>query len=293
MEIPCKDIASKIENQLKKEVAELSWQNITPKLVTILIGEEPDQLSFVKIKNRMAERIGVKFELLHRKNAPDFKTFLELVSKKANDKETSGIIIQQPMPKNYSSDKVYDKIPKGKEIEGFRQDSSFHFPLALSVLTGLKYCILKKLTSSDPIINSIIDFNKDKKLFFDFLKDKVVTIAGRGATGGMPIQKALNEIGISYFQTNSKTKNPEEIYKKSDIIITATGKHMIKKEFLKPEVILLNVGLRKENNKLYGDYNDNDIKDIASYYTITPGGLGPLDVLYLFKNVIDACKKTV
>lgn len=290
MLIPCKEIASELEHQLKKEVFYLKSKNIYPKLVTILVGSAEDQLSFVKIKNRVAQKIGVDFELVHKKDLPDYKKFLNLVFKKASDKKTSGIIIQQPIPKHFSLEEIYAKIPKNKEIEGFRPDSNFHFPLSLSVLTGLKYCILKLQNDTNVVKNSVINFQKDKRLFLNFLVNKTVTIAGRGQTGGAPISKSLREIGAPFTITHSNTVNSDKIYLNSDVIISATGQHILNNNNVKKNSILLNVGLRKESNKLQGDYFEEDILDLASFYTKTPGGLGPLDVLYLFKNVIEASK---
>ncbi len=74
------------------------------------------------------------------------------------------------------------------------------------------------------------------------------------------------------------------------MIITAVGKKVLTPQMLKKGVILINVGLRRENNKLKGDYDEKEIKDIASFYTPTPGGVGPIDVVYLFKNLVDAAK---
>ena len=290
MLIPCKDIALELEKRLKKEVSQLKANSIIPKLVTILIGTAPDQLSFVKIKSQVAQKIGVEFELVHIEKVPAYRDFLKIVSKKASDVETSGIIIQQPMPENFLTDEVYDLIPKIKEIESFRHDSTFHFPLSLAVLTGFKYCILKIKDKKDAINKSIVDFENDRKLFFEFLKDKKIIIAGKGITGGKPIAKTLKEIGVAYKVADSKTENADKLYQDSDIIITATGKNILNRLNIKKGVMLLNVGLRKENDKLKGDYDEESVSELASFYTKTPGGLGPLDVLYLFKNVIEAAK---
>lgn len=290
MLIPCKDIALELEKRLKIEVSQLKANSIIPKLVTILIGTAPDQLSFVKIKSQVAQKIGVEFELVHIEKVPAYRDFLKIVSKKASDVETSGIIIQQPMPENFFTDEVYDLIPKIKEIESFRHDSTFHFPLSLAVLTGFKYCILKINNNKDAINKSIVDFENDKKLFFEFLKDKQIIIAGKGITGGKPIAKTLKEIGVAYQVADSKTENADKLYQDSDIIITATGKNILNRLNIKKGVMLLNVGLRKENHKLKGDYDEESVSELASFYTKTPGGLGPLDVLYLFKNVIEAAK---
>jgi len=127
-------------------------------------------------------------------------------------------------------------------------------------------------------------------LFKKILKSKKIIVVGRGITGGKPIGKTLGDLNINYINTNSLTISPESYYITADLIITAVGKKVIEPAMLKPGVVLINTGVRKENGKLKGDYEEKEIKDIASFYTPTPGGSGPIDVVYLYKNLIDAAK---
>ena len=89
---------------------------------------------------------------------------------------------------------------------------------------------------------------------------------------------------------NSQTPQPEEYYREADVIVPAVGKKILTPDMLKPGVILINVGVRKEEGKLKGDYDEKEVEPIAGSYTATPGGVGPLDVLYLYKNLVDAAK---
>ena len=289
MKIPCQDIAHNLEEQLIQEVHILKSSGKSPKLVTILVGSEPEQISFVNIKKRTAEKIGVEFELVHLPDEPSYEDFKKIVYEKAHDPTTTGIIIQHPFPKEYNLEEIYQLIPPEKEIEGHHPDSKFHFPLSIAVLAGIKYIITNEAGQSNPV-GTIVNFTADSSMFHTFLEGKNIVIAGRGITGGAPIAKALTDIDIAFTVVHSQTAQPQEIFKSADIIITATGRKVITAGDIKSGVMLLNVGLRKENGKLKGDYDEDEIADIASYYTQTPGGLGPLDVLYLFKNVIEATK---
>ena len=131
---------------------------------------------------------------------------------------------------------------------------------------------------------------KDCSLFKSLLKHKKIVLIGRGITGGLPIGKTLSHFKINYLNTNSQTHEPDQYYKEADIIVSATGKKTINPENIKPGVVLITAGLRRIDGKLKGDYNEDEIKSIASAYTPTPGGIGPLDVLYLYKNLIDATR---
>ncbi len=289
MKIPCREIAHHLQQKLIEEVRDLKKTGTSPKLVTILVGSEPEQISFVNIKKRTGEQIGVDFELVHLAEEPSFEDFKKIVYEKAHDPKTTGIIIQHPFPENYRTDEIYELIPPHKEIEGHRPDSTFHFPLSIAVLSGVKYIMTRETGESD-MNQTIVNFLEDKPAFHRFLQDKNIVIAGRGITGGAPIAKALEDIGVFFSVVHSQIPNPSQVYKSADIIITAVGKKIITPTDIKEGVILLNVGLRKEDGKLKGDYDEREIAEIASYFTQTPGGLGPLDVLYLFKNVIEASK---
>lgn len=120
------------------------------------------------------------------------------------------------------------------------------------------------------------------------LKQKKIIIIGRGITGGAPIGRVLNRLKVNYMSIDEHTVNPQEYYKTADIIISAVGKHVLSGSMLKPGVVLINVGLRKEGGVLKGDYDERDVEGVASFYSPTPGGIGPIDILYLFNNLLIA-----
>ncbi|OGE66939.1 hypothetical protein A3H85_00610 [Candidatus Daviesbacteria bacterium RIFCSPLOWO2_02_FULL_40_8] len=289
MKIPCRQITAVIKETLRKQISDLKKQSVYPKLLTFLPQTSPEQQSFVSIKKRVASEIGAEFELHEYSKPPSFDNFVADLKIKVGDPQTTGVIVQHPLPKDYDQIKLYDTVPMEKEIEGHKPDSPFFFPLSLSVLTGIKYIIMaEEKRNIDETI--IIKPQEDKSLFAEYLKNKSVVIAGRGPTGGGPIAEAFVELGIKYQVVHSETPDPDKIFLTADFIVTATGRQLINKKNIKPGVVLLNVGLRKENGKLRGDYDEQEIEKIASYYTETPGGLGPLDVMYLYINLIEAAR---
>ena len=283
MFIDGRKIADQLLSILKKE-----RKTIKKKvgLSVFLVGSAPEQLSFVKIKSAMAKALKIDFKLIHLTKTPNFIDFANLLKKEVLDPNVTGIIIQQPLPAQLSTDSIYDYIPLLKEIEGHKRKTEFIFPLGLAVMTLIKYIYYGKRKQDVSFVN----MKKDRVLFKNILKSKKIVIVGRGMTGGMPIGKTLGNLNINYISTNSTTVDPESYFKTADLIITATGKKVIEPEMLKPGVVLINTGVRKENGKLKGDYEESEIKDIASHYTPTPGGSGPIDVVYLYKNLIDAAK---
>ncbi|MGB9883266.1 MAG: tetrahydrofolate dehydrogenase/cyclohydrolase catalytic domain-containing protein [Microgenomates group bacterium] len=281
-----KKIASFIENCVKKEVAKLKRKKIKPLLTVFLIGDSPDQLSFVKIKEKTAKKLGIGYQIIHLKTIPNFISFIEQIKKENKNPSVSGIIIQQPLPAQFSTETIFDYIDIKKDIEGHHRKTRYLPPIGLAVLTILKYIYAGRKIDK----RLLIDLKKDANFFKKVFKNKKIVLLGRGPTGGKPIGQTLQKLKIDFINLHSQTENPQEYLKEADIIISAVGKKVIEPQYLKPGVILINVGLRKENGKLKGDYEEKEIEKIASFYTPTPGGIGPIDVAYLYKNLIEASK---
>ena len=286
MEIPTKKIASKIEKYLKKEVKSFGKKKKI-KLTTFLVGQATEQLSYVKIKAKIAKKLGIGFELIHLKSTPSFEEFMHKIKEKSQDPTTTGIIIQQPLPAQLSTESLYEYIPTVKEIEGHKRKTTYLPPIGLAILTILKYIYSRTSNEKDLIMN----IQKEKGVLKKLFRNKKVVLAGRGITGGKPIGKTLTEARINFINVNSQTPDQHTYFKEADIIITAVGKKILTPEVLKPGVALINIGLRREKGKLIGDYDEKEIKNIAGFYTSTPGGAGPIDVLYLFRNLIHAAQQ--
>lgn len=283
MEINGKKITDFIGSIIKKE---LKKRKHKPRLTTILIGDSAEQKSFIRTKSKIAKKLGINFEFVHIKNTPSFEKLVHTIKDISQNGRSEGVVIQQPLPAQLSTDSLFDYIAHHQEIEGHQRKTFFIPPIGLAVLTVIKYIFGKRKIDKDLLIN----INKDRLFFKKTLRNKKVVLVGRGITGGKPIGKTLTEAKINYIAINSKTPEPQIYLKEADIIITAVGRKVINKDNIKPGVVLINVGLRHENGKLKGDYEENEIKSIAGFYTPTPGGVGPIDVMYLYKNLVDAAK---
>ena len=120
-----------------------------------------------------------------------------------------------------------------------------------------------------------------------------IVVIGRGETAGKPIAEALIKRGYDISVVHSQTPNPDEIIKTADIVISCVGRpHVVRRHNIKKETILISVGLSRDSEgKLHGDYEEDEIEDIASFYTPTPGGVGPVNVACLMANLVKAASK--
>lgn len=263
MRIDGKVIADKILSELAEKVRTFK---ITPTLAVILVGDNPASLSYIKQKQIAAEKIGAKIELHQIKQEE-----LEGVVKKCNDDpKIHGIIIQRPLP--VPSDLVNSVKPQ-KDVDGFVPHSPFTVPVAAAVLK-----ILEEIHPDD---------------FANWLKNQCSVVMGRGETAGKPIANLLGEQGCMISVIHSQTTNPTEVIKKMNIIVSCVGKErVITAPMIAPNTILIGVGIwRDETGKLRGDYEEDEIKDVAAYYTPMPGGVGPVNVACLMQNLVLAAQK--
>lgn len=286
MKVPCVDIARFLKDDLAKQVLQLKKNDVNPRLVDVLIGESAEQLAFVKLKQKIARELGVEFELIHLTAQPSFLQFANLLKEKSQDPKNHGIIIEQPVPSSLQSDTIFNFIPLSKELEGHRKKTKFLPPIGLTVLTILKYVFQNTQITA----KLYPDPARDPGFFKQSLKQKKVVLIGRGPTAGAPIANVLSNFRVNFINVNSQTYEPEQYYKDADVIVTAVGKRVLKADDVKPGATLINVGINEEHKATAGDYDENEIKNIAGFYTAPLKGTGPIDVLYLFKNLIDAAK---
>lgn len=255
---------------------------VTPKLVDFCVTPNDLDMQFINMKSKIAERAGVIFEAKIYEKIPKYLELVKDLTVEAKHKSTSGLIIQLPLPTLLSAQSLAKSIPVTKDIEGKNPKSPYNPPIALAMMTILKQIYLP---SSGPNMTEILfQAPQDVPILKKIIRNKKLILVGRGMTGGGPIGNFLTKNGMSYLGINSKTPNPEVYLKDADIIITAVGQKVIFPSQIKKGVILLSAGLRRDETKWVGDYDESEVEDIASHYTPTPGGIGPLDVAYVCYN---------
>ncbi|MBI1982336.1 MAG: bifunctional 5,10-methylenetetrahydrofolate dehydrogenase/5,10-methenyltetrahydrofolate cyclohydrolase [Candidatus Levybacteria bacterium] len=278
MRVDGRAIAQSILDDLKNRRENLKKKGVTPHLVIILIGNDPASHVYVRQKELKAKEIGVKVTLVNYESRITNQELITTIEQWNNDNNVHGIIVQRPLPKHIDSEQIAQAVDPKKDVDGFHPESKFEMPLSIAVL-----CILEHIFSSS---------KKSSHNFINWLKEKSIVIIGKGEAGGKPIINKLRTLGVQPLIIDSKTTNPEVIIKKADIIISAVGKpNIVRSEIIKKGTILISVGLYKGGDeKLHGDYNEEKIKDIASFYTPTPGGVGPVNVACLLENLVIAAE---
>lgn len=278
MRIDGKQIASEILRNLSIEVEKLKKRGITPTLAIILMGDNEESARYVKQKTLRTQEIGAQAKLFEFGNSISNEKIEKLIRKLSKDPKIHGILLQRPAPANIKADALTELIPPEKEIDGFGSKTIYPVPVAEAVWVMLE---------------SVWKQGKNVRTFEEWLKSKKIVVIGKGETAGKPIIDRLTSLGANSTIVDSKTTNKDEVLKKADVIITSVGKHVLDSNQIKKGVILIGVGLYANNEgKLRGDYDNNDVDQVAGYYSPTPGGVGPVNVACLLKNLVLAAKKS-
>ncbi len=262
--------------ELKKRILSLDKQ---PTLLIIQVGDKKESNTYIKHKKDFAKFVGA--EIIH-KIYPESVTKDELVRDIEIfniDPSINGIIVQLPIPASLNSNSIINKIAAKKDVDGQTSNS------------------LKKLVDNEP--GFIPATTRGIMTLLDYygleLSGKKVVILGRSTLVGKPTALAFMNKNATVTVCHSKTENLKEETKRADILIVAIGKpEFIKKDFVREDQVVIDVGINfiKTNgqNKLVGDVDFEEVKQVVSYITPVPGGVGPMTVLSLFLNLFDASR---
>lgn len=272
-----KDVVESKIPLLNKKCLKLTEQGLTPKMRVVLVGNNPASLLYIKNKKRLCERVGAEFELVELDENISQEDFLNTIDDMNNDKLVTGCFVQLPIPKHLQNIDVTNLINPKKDVDGFHGESVVH--IYRDSNEGFIPCTPKGILS-------LLEHNKVE------LQGKNVTVIGRSLIVGKPISLLLTNKNATVTLCHSRTNDIKMFTKQADIIICAIGKaKYLDASFLNDSKsqIVIDVGINKdENNKTCGDVNFESVEPLVSAITPVPGGVGPLTVLSLIENLIDA-----
>jgi methylenetetrahydrofolate dehydrogenase (NADP+)/methenyltetrahydrofolate cyclohydrolase len=273
-----KKVATEILHDLKKHVdAYITKFNKQPKLITILVGDDPASKLYIKKKIDACKEIGILSQNIHLPNSIKQQDLIKTITQLNKDPSVNGILLQLPLPQHISTNNVLEKIAPQKDVDGLS-------PLSLG-----------RLCLDNSLLNVCTPQGILKLLKYYNLADlsgKNVTIVGSSIIVGKPLAILFMNLGATVTVCNILTKNLQQHVKNADILVSAIGKkNIIQSSWFKPQVIAIDVGInRDENGSVSGDLDFETTKNIASYITPVPNGVGPMTIATLMENTIRAAK---
>ncbi|WP_103225790.1 bifunctional methylenetetrahydrofolate dehydrogenase/methenyltetrahydrofolate cyclohydrolase FolD [Staphylococcus aureus] len=271
-----KQIAKDYRQGLQDQVEALKEKGFTPKLSVILIGNDGASQSYVRSKKKAAEKIGMISEIVHLEETATEEEVLNELNRLNNDDSVSGILVQVPLPKQVSEQKILEAINPDKDVDGFH-------PINI----GKLYIDEQTFVPCTPL--GIMEILKHADID---LEGKNAVVIGRSHIVGQPVSKLLLQKNASVTILHSRSKDMTSYLKDADVIVSAVGKPgLVTKDVVKEGAVIIDVGnTPDENGKLKGDVDYDAVKEIAGAITPVPGGVGPLTITMVLNNTLLAEK---
>ena len=276
MIIDGKKEAELLRDEIKKEVLKIKEsKNKVPGLTVILIGNYTPSQIYVKNKEKNSKEVGMNSDVIKYSDDVTEKEILEKIKELNNDRNVSGILVQLPLPKQINKEKIINAIHPSKDVDGFN-------PINVGNLSSG----YQGLVPCTPMGCLMLIKKVEKKL-----DGKHAVIIGRSNLNGKPMAQLLLKENCTVTIVHSKTKNLQQECLKADILVAAVGvPNLVKKDWVKKDAIVIDVGINKLNDKIVGDVEFDQVKDIAKAITPVPGGVGPMTIACLLKNTLECFK---
>ncbi|MDR0299947.1 MAG: bifunctional methylenetetrahydrofolate dehydrogenase/methenyltetrahydrofolate cyclohydrolase [Streptococcaceae bacterium] len=270
-----KTLSAKIQAELKREV---DGMPIHPGLVAILVGDDSASQIYVRGKERDAEKVGIKSEIVRLPETTTEQELLEVIDKYNQDLVWHGIIVQLPLPKHINEDHILMKILPEKDVDGFHPTN------------------MGRLWAGNPLMipstpAGIMEMFKEYKVNLD---GKRAVVVGRSNIVGKPMAQLLMMGNATVTIAHSHTKNLSELTREADILVVAIGQdRFIKATDVKSGAVVIDVGMNRDSaGKLHGDVDFDEVEKVASLITPVPGGVGLMTRTMLMKQTIEAAKRS-
>ena len=276
MIIDGKKQAEIIRNEIKKEISDLKKKSgKTPSLTVILIGDFTPSLIYVKNKEKSAREVGINSEIIRYPKNVSEKDILEKIEELNKNDEISGILVQLPLPSQISKEKIINAINPSKDVDGFN-------PINVGNLSSGYDSIVPCTPLGCLLLIKKVESN---------LAGKHAVIIGRSNLNGKPMAQLLLKENCTVTIVHSKTNDLQNECLKADILVAAVGvPNLIKKDWVKKNAIVIDVGINKVGGKIVGDVNFDELKDNVKAITPVPGGVGPMTIACLLKNTLTCFK---
>lgn len=266
-----KKLANQLTEKLEARAKELKLKNIIPTLYVIEVGSDPASKIYLKAKENLAKKIGIKEVTIKFPEDVSQEKLIKEIIKLNQNPQVNGIMVQLPLPDHIDTEKIVATIAAEKDADGFHPYNQGKMWQGESMIIPAT-------------VRGILEILDNYKID---AAGKNAVIIGRSLIVGKPLASQLLNRDATVTIAHSKTKNLADLTRQADIIVSDVGRaHLINKTMIKKDAILIDVGMNRENGHLMGDIDYEDCLDKAKAITPVPGGVGPLTVASLMKQVL-------
>lgn len=278
-----KKISQEIKDECRERIGKLKERGITGALAVIQVGNDPASSVYVGNKKKACEYIGIRSESYELPEETTEEELLQLIEKLNRDDEVKGILVQLPVPPQIDPDKIIRTIDPKKDVDGFH-------PMNVGALAIGE----EGFVSCTPA--GIIELFKRSGIE---IAGKHCVVIGRSNIVGKPMAFLMLRENATVTIAHSKTKNLPELCRTADILIVAVGKpKLVNQSYIREGAVVIDVGIHRTENedgktKLVGDVDFDAVAPLVSAITPVPGGVGPMTIAMLMKNVTDSIERSV
>ncbi len=277
-----KALASQIQAEISESVVEFIQNTaVNPCLAAVLVGDDPASEVYIRNKRAACERVGIDSRFLPLPGDVSQEELLKTVAKLNKDQQVHGILVQLPLPPHIDATRVLDAILPAKDVDCFHPEN------------------VGRLVQGRPLFLPCTPHGVQQLLQRNGIEiaGRHVVVIGRSEIVGKPMANMLLQKGAGADATvticHSRTQNLAAIARQADILIVAIGRaRFLTAEMVKPGAVVVDVGMNRENKKLCGDVDFEAVRQVASWITPVPGGVGPLTVTMLLLNTLAAAQRS-
>ncbi|HHT9152733.1 MAG TPA: bifunctional 5,10-methylenetetrahydrofolate dehydrogenase/5,10-methenyltetrahydrofolate cyclohydrolase [Candidatus Hypogeohydataceae bacterium YC40] len=285
-------IASRIKEEVKREVESLKQEGKEVHLVAIQVGENPASEVYLRSQSRLCEEAGIKYTLHTLPADTSEESLVAYIEGLNKDPKITGIILQMPLPKGINAQKVQSSIAPHKDVEGMN-------------LANMGQLVYGKARLAPCTAVASVELIKST---VPAVRGKEVVILGRSAIVGKPLALLMLDLDATPTICHTKTRDLTFHTRRADILVVAAGKPgLIKADMIKPGAVVIDVGINrvpeydvqgnpvldkkgKQKMKTVGDVDFEGAKEVASFITPVPGGVGPVTTVMLLRNAVESAK---
>ena len=275
MVISGKELSARLKEEMAAQVAAFPDKyGRVPHLVVILVGEDPGSVSYVTGKAKASEVVGIRNTTIRRPDTITETELLTLIDQLNKDDSVDGVLVQLPLPKHISEDKVIAAIAKEKDVDGFH-------PLNVAALWQKQDCVLP--CTPKGIIKMLKAAGVE-------IRGKRAVVVGRSNIVGLPVAKLLLDENATVTIAHSRTTDLPAVTRNAEILVVAVGRpKFVTDDLVADGAVVIDVGVNRDpdTGKLCGDVDFAAIEPKASVITPVPGGVGPMTICCLMENTIE------
>lgn len=270
-----KAVSALVRREVKERAALLASKGVKPGLAVVLVGDDPASQVYVRQKEKACDEVGFASFMRYLPASTDERELLDLIDGLNSDPAVHGILVQLPLPKHIDKDRVAEAIRPEKDVDGFHPINVGRLTLGIETMEP---CTPKG------IVYLLEHYGID-------IEGKRAVVVGRSNIVGKPVSLLLLSRNATVTVCHSRTKDLAGVTRQADILVAATGKpKMINSSMVKEGAVVVDVGITRTQSGLIGDVDFDAVKEVASYITPVPGGIGPMTIAMLLLNALKAAE---